>query len=235
MDENIGKIIAALENKKVLDDVWIVWTSDHGDMQGDHFLWRKGFAYEGSTHVPLVITWPMNSESDSDFVQRGEVINGLVEMRDVAPTIWDIAGVLDGVKDADPLVTGLSMLPLLSGETTSLRDYIDLEHNFVFQPKYHWNGFVSEDGFKYVYDASTGDEQLFDLNEDPYELVDLGGVEVEKVEYWRGKLVEQFKREGRGSLFLTEEGFLIKHRLPLLFSPSYPCYTGYVPFYIPHE
>ncbi|GMI02791.1 hypothetical protein TrVE_jg10620 [Triparma verrucosa] len=190
VDENVGKIISALEDRGVLDDIWIIWTSDHGDMQGDHYLWRKGFAYEGSTHVPLVISWPRTITSG--FLSRGVVIPGLVEMRYIAPTIWDVAGVLDRVKEADPLVTGFSLLPLLRGETFRLRDYIDLEHNFVFQLKFHWNGFVSDDNMKYVYNAQTGSEQLFNLTSDVFELNDISDTNADLIAVWRSRLVDQF-------------------------------------------
>ena len=224
--------------------MFIVWTSDHGDMQGDHYLWRKGFPAESSARVPLVVRWPKSARemSGAGFVRRGFVSDALVEMRDLAPTFYDIAGVLADVRARDPMMDGTSLLPLLTNETTtpaSARAFLDLEHNDVFAPRIHWNAFVSADGWKYVYNAHDGTEQLFDLSADPHELNDLGmaadGDErvKQKIEMWRGKLIAKFQEEGRGSLFL-DGGELVVPRLPLLFGPNYPCYDGYVPFYIPH-
>lgn len=60
VDEWVGKILIALEKKGQLDNTIILFTSDHGDMQSDHWLWRKGYGYEGSTHIPMMMSWPKN-------------------------------------------------------------------------------------------------------------------------------------------------------------------------------
>ena len=78
---------------------------------------------------------------------------------------------------------------------------------------------------------------LFNLTEDPFEVDDLGAREggEEELVTWRGRLVEQFKREGRGEMFLDEDSDeLVVPRKPLLFNENYPCYDGYVPVYVPH-
>ena len=114
VDENVGKVLDSLDAQGVLNDMWIVWTSDHGDEQHDHYLLRKGFPTDSSARVPMVVAWPISEEST--FGPSGRVISNLVEMRDVGPTMWDIAGILDDVLAKDPLVSGKSVLPLLTGE-----------------------------------------------------------------------------------------------------------------------
>ena len=244
VDEQIGRIVDRLKYKGVYDDMFVIWSSDHGDMMGDHYLWRKGFPYESSTHIPLVVKWPRSS-SGVFSVGEGAVIDALVEVRDIAPTLWDIAGsdVLQKVKTQDPLVTGMSLLPLLRGEETKVRDLLDLEENWTFQPRFHWNAIIDNDtNMKYVFNAHTGYEQIFNLTADPFELNDAIGSDGELL-VWRRRLISQFKREKRGSLFLNssddddddnDDDALVFPRKPLLFSKNYPCYDGYVPVYVPH-
>ena len=58
IDEQIGRIIQTLKEKDMYNDALIVFVSDHGDMMGDHYHWRKTYPYEGSTHVPYIVKWP---------------------------------------------------------------------------------------------------------------------------------------------------------------------------------
>ena len=58
IDEQIGRIIQTLKEKDMYNDALIVFISDHGDMMGDHYHWRKTYPYEGSTHVPYIVKWP---------------------------------------------------------------------------------------------------------------------------------------------------------------------------------
>ena len=234
MDENIGRIIEELKAQNIYDEMYIVWSSDHGDMMGDHYLWRKGFAMESSTHIPLVIRWPESKSEEYSAVGKGGIVDALVEVRDIAPTLWNIAGedVLNSAKSNDPKITGESLLPLLTGEKRKVRDYLDLEENWTFQPRFYWNAIIDNDGnMKYIFNAHTGQEQLFNLTEDPFELENLADGDNTLV--WRQRLIEQFKEEGRGPLFLRDDELVVP-RKPLLFNKNYPCYDGYVPVYVPH-
>jgi arylsulfatase A-like enzyme len=58
IDEQIGLIVKALKDRGMLDNTLIVFTADHGDMLGDHHLWRKTYAYESSTRIPMIVRWP---------------------------------------------------------------------------------------------------------------------------------------------------------------------------------
>ena len=58
VDEQVGHIYAALKQTLLLHTTLLLWTADHGDGQGDHFHWRKGYPYEFSAHVPLVVRLP---------------------------------------------------------------------------------------------------------------------------------------------------------------------------------
>ena len=75
VDEQIGRILEALEKQKVLDETLILYLSDHGDMTGDHFLWRKSYAYEPSARIPFLLRMPSGG--------RGQISDVPVEVRDV--------------------------------------------------------------------------------------------------------------------------------------------------------
>ena len=58
IDEEIGKVIKTLKEKGIYDNALICYISDHGDMLGDHYHWRKTYPYQGSVHVPYIVKWP---------------------------------------------------------------------------------------------------------------------------------------------------------------------------------
>ncbi len=82
VDEEIGRILEALERRGWLENTLILFTADHGDMTGDHYLWRKTYAYESSARIPMLLRWPRSLFSAS----RGRVLKQPVELRDILPT-----------------------------------------------------------------------------------------------------------------------------------------------------
>ncbi len=89
VDEQVGRILAALEERGELESTLILFTADHGDMMGDHLLYRKTYPYEGSVNVPMIVRWPASLGLKT---KRGQVRQELVELRDVFPTFLDAAG-----------------------------------------------------------------------------------------------------------------------------------------------
>jgi arylsulfatase A-like enzyme len=86
IDMQLARLIDALESTDQLRNTVIVYMSDHGEMLGDHGLIYKGCRfYEGLVRVPLIVSWP-------DGLAQGQVIDSLVELTDVAPTLREIAG-----------------------------------------------------------------------------------------------------------------------------------------------
>ena len=82
IDEQIGRVLEALDARRELDETLILYFSDHGDMTGDHHMWRKCFPYEASARIPMLIRWPTGLVA----AERGQVIDKPVEIRDVLPT-----------------------------------------------------------------------------------------------------------------------------------------------------
>lgn len=108
VDEQIGRLLACLDKQGFADNTVVVHTSDHGEMLGEHGLWRKSNFYEQSERIPLQIRLP-----DGRFA--GEWVDESVSLVDVTATILDLAGrrVAD---DPDARLDGVSLLPALRGE-----------------------------------------------------------------------------------------------------------------------
>ncbi|HUT45840.1 MAG TPA: arylsulfatase, partial [Sedimentisphaerales bacterium] len=211
IDEQIGRILAALKKSGMDENTLIIMFSDHGDMLGDHHLWRKTYACEGSAKIPMLLRWPGSMGMDH---QRGKALLQPVELRDVLPTFLDAAGA--------PIpnhLDGKSMLELVRGNTKGWRPFIDLEHSMCYN-KDHWNA-LTDGRFKYIYYAYDGREELFDLAGDPGELHNLAAEAEHKntLLQWRRRMVEHLSE--RGEPFVSG-GKLAIRKKRFLYSPHFP-------------
>lgn len=211
IDEQIGRILETLEKRGWLDETLIILTADHGDMTGDHNLWRKSYAYEASARIPMLMRWPTGLVA----AERGQVSRHTVELRDVLPTFLEAASA-PGAENLD----GRSMLALARGETADWRPYIDLEHDVCYSPRNHWNA-LTDGRFKYIFHARDGEEQLFDLERDPGELNDLASdtTYAAQLRTWRNRLIDHLAE--RGARFV-KNGKLAVRPERILYSPNYP-------------
>jgi arylsulfatase A-like enzyme len=177
-DDQMGVLFQWLEDTGRMDDTMIVLTSDHGDFLGDHWMGEKTFFQNTSTKVPLIIYDP-SAQADAT---RGTVCDALVESIDLAPTFVETAG-----GDAPGhILEGRSLLPILHGTQTEVRqdrDFVICEYDYSGSPIANrldvsvreavifmvatksWKLIHFEGGFRPI---------LFDLENDPDELVDLG-------------------------------------------------------------
>jgi arylsulfatase A-like enzyme len=212
IDDQIGRILEALDKRGWLDQTLILFTADHGDMTGDHHLWRKSYAYEASAHIPLLMRWPTGLIS----ARRGQVLRNPAEIRDILPTAIDAAG-----KPREGL-DGRSLLDAASGKP-GWREFIDLEHNVCYSPDNHWNA-LTDGRVKYIFHAKSGEEQLFDLERDPGELRDLAPEPAHgpTLRRWRERLVQHFAERGDE---WVKAGRLQLRPKSLPFSPHYPKVT----------
>ena len=86
IDAQVGRMVAALERTGQLDDTLIIFTSDHGEMLGDHGIYLKGpFFYEPAIRVTFIVSWPAG-------IPPGRRSEALVEAVDIAPTLLEAAG-----------------------------------------------------------------------------------------------------------------------------------------------
>jgi arylsulfatase A-like enzyme len=189
VDEQIGRILAALEKSGELENTLILFTSDHGDIMGDHYLYRKTFPVEGSVHVPMLLRWPARLGLEA---RRGQIRSELVELRDVLPTFLDAAGL-----SRPPAVEGASLLEILRGHPG--RDILDLEHASCYAPKDGWVALMDQ-RYKYVYYTCTGEQQLFDLEKDSQERQDLAAdpASAALLKIWRAKMAKHLAIRGDG-------------------------------------
>ncbi|MCV2888139.1 sulfatase-like hydrolase/transferase [Ruegeria aquimaris] len=175
-DDQMGRLFAWLEETGRDKDTVIVLTSDHGDFLGDHWMGEKTFFHDTSTRVPLIIFDP-SPEADAT---RGTVCDALVESIDLAPTFVEIAG---GTV-ANHILEGESLIPILRGERAgTLRDYVICEYDYSGSPLAKLLGvsvrdavmfMIADARWKLIHCEGGYRPLLFDLENDPQELVDLG-------------------------------------------------------------
>jgi arylsulfatase A-like enzyme len=168
-DDQIGRVFEALESEGLLDDTVILFTTDHGEMGGDHCMKQKNIFYKESVRVPAAIRHP-------DYLEQ-RIVESPIEITDLTATILEIAG-LDPVEALsidwpafNNRIPCRSLMPIVNGDTDRIRDFAFSECSGV------WNMIVDEK-YKYVryldYDEPGKYEELiFNLVEDPDELVNL--------------------------------------------------------------
>ncbi len=175
LDHQIGRLLYSLGRRGALNNTWVIFTSDHGELLGDHHLLRKTTPHEGSAGIPLIVRPPGPA-------QRRRSDRPVTHM-DLMPTLLDIAGL-----ETPASVEGSSLLPLVRGEETPWREFVHGEHSPC---PYGWQ-YLTDGREKYLWETVSGQEWLFDLQWDPQECHDLSGDPAwsERLETWRGRLVE---------------------------------------------
>lgn len=208
IDEEIGKVIEALKEEGMYDNALICYVSDHGDMLGDHFHWRKTYPYEGSVHIPYIVKWPAGYQFD-----KGGKIDAPVELRDLLPTFLEAAG---GTVPND--MDGQSLFRLMKGETW--RTYIDLEHATCYSPDNYWCA-LTDGKIKYVWRFHTGEEELFDLVNDPHELKNVVHEKkyCKKLQELRQAMISHLSERGEE---FVKDGKLQTLKRTVLYSPLFP-------------
>lgn len=157
LDENIGKVLRAVRDAGFESTTRVMYTSDHGDNLGARGLWGKSTLYEESAGVPLIMAGP--------DIAAGAVVSAPVSHIDCAPTIMQAVGASVPAPDVMP---GASLFAVAAGEKPA-RPVIS---------EYHAIGSVAGafmlrfGKWKYCHYV-TYPPQLFDLESDPEELVDL--------------------------------------------------------------
>lgn len=229
MDEQLGTVLDTLDTLGLSNSTWVIFTSDHGDGQGEHNLWRKTFPYELSAHVPGIIAWPLGA---AVAATPGSTTPLLAEMRDIFPTVLDLAS--GGTAPGLAALNGSSWACLAAKDPSgqacgagggAWRTTLDLEHNQIFNATNHWSALVTQAGFKYIFSAYDGSEQLFDIGpgRDTHEMVDLAQDpgHAPLLKELREAMGQQFVREGRGEQWVGADG-LPKVRPSIPFSPHFP-------------
>ena len=159
LDDNVGRIVRALETSGLEDGTRVIYTSDHGENLGNRGLWGKSNMYEDAAGVPLIMAGP--------GIPRDQICHAPVSLVDGFPTILQSAGAPSDPSDAG--CPGLSLLEIARGHGPE---------RAVFS-EYHASGSVTgafmlrRGDYKLVYYAGLP-PQLFNLSSDPAEAHDLG-------------------------------------------------------------
>ena len=158
IDYQLGLLFARMREMGLLENTWIVFTSDHGDMLGDHHMAAKSTFLEGSAHIPLLIRPPQKTWDTKPMA--GRKVDSLVDLADILPTILNIAGV-PVPEDHD----GIDLMTLM--DKTADRDFYGACSDAFFC--------LIQNEFKYTWARAGGEELLFNLKQDPMEQHNLAG------------------------------------------------------------
>jgi arylsulfatase A-like enzyme len=214
VDDEVGRLLAHLEETGEDKETLVVFTCDHGEMLGDHWLWGKDGFFDQAFHIPLVIRDP-RPEADEG---RGRVVDAFTEAVDVMPTILDWLG-----REVPAACDGVSLTPFLRGATPGgWREEAHWEFDFrdpVSQKPEQALGLTSDQctlnvlrGRRYKYVHFTAlPPLLFDLERDPGEtrnLADDPAYTPVALDCARKLLSWRMNHDERTltGMFLTEEG-----------------------------
>ncbi len=167
LDDNVGQVLAALQDCGQGEDTWVVYTSDHGDMIGNHGIWGKSYMYEDSVGIPMVLKGP--------GLDPG--VNATpVSLVDLAATVEHLTGVERSIVTES--WRGQSLLDIAINPVPArpvLSEYHDGGSPCGFY-------MLRQDRWKYVYYSEGHPPRLFDLHSDPRELHNLAEAEAYRVQ-----------------------------------------------------
>ena len=190
LDHEIAPLIAdfTARSEKAGRPWVVVFTTDHGEMLGDHGYFRKCEPFEGSANIPLIVA----GSPDLKF-REGKVCGRPVCLEDLLPTLVELAGV--ACSDVD----GVSLMPVLRGKEQEIRPWLHFEHAPCYSKSQAFHA-LTDGRFKYVWRPNDGREHLFDLHEDPCEEHDLSSDADRRdlLEQWQNRLVQRLVNRPEG-------------------------------------
>ncbi len=178
LDNQIGRLVDALKDDGSYQNTVILFVSDHGELLGDHYTFRKTRPYQGSIHIPLII-------ANAPGMVPGTVCTRLAELRDILPTLVELAG-----GEQPEGIDGLSLL------RENHREYLHGEHSGGDIG----NQYIVTGQDKYCWFMESGREQYFRLDSDPKELHDAIADSdcQERISYLRGLLIKELAGREEG-------------------------------------
>lgn len=160
IDDNIGRVLRVLQERGMEGETLIMFTSDHGELLGDHGLLFKGpFHYDSIIKAPMILKWP-------GMIPRGSRYSQVTEHVDIMPTLLEYAGVRPPYG-----VQGSSVAPILRGDKGAGKEYAMTEFNC-----YDWGlsvKTITGRNYKMTYYAGQKYGELYDRNDDLEEYVNL--------------------------------------------------------------
>ena len=166
VDACIGQILASLENLGLAENTIVIFSSDHGDLMGDHGLLFKGpCPFNGVLQLPLIMKIP-------GITKPGTVSNSLVSSVDYPKTILNLLGIKE--RHHPPDMQGFDITPVLKDPNVKIRDCCFVENDEEIGPlKSRIRHLVTEDYKLTVYESKPGFGDIYDRKNDPFELNNL--------------------------------------------------------------
>lgn len=187
-DDNLGRLLDALDDLKLAEDTVVVYTSDNGYYLGDHGLGDKRSAYDESLRIPMLVRYPK-------LKLRGKVIDQMVLNIDVAPTFLTLAGLTP-----PEAMQGRSWKPLLEGQPVDWRKSWFYEYFYERPYAVPTVLAVRTDTAKLIkYPGHDEWTEVFDLKADPFEKVNLAHDPAHAA--LRKQLEEEFERQQKAVEF----------------------------------
>ncbi|MEC8382365.1 MAG: sulfatase-like hydrolase/transferase [Myxococcota bacterium] len=182
LDDEIGDLLKALRRSSAADNTIVVFTSDHGENKGDHYLWWKNCMYESAVRIPMLMSFPQRFAG-------GQVRDGACTTLDVLQTLMELSGAEPGEDwQGDSMVAHLDD-PNHPWKDRALSEYY--AHNVC-------SGFqmLRQGPWKYVYHTRFNDEfgperELYNLETDPNEFKNLAAIETERVKSMHAELTTE--------------------------------------------
>lgn len=202
IDAQVGRLLGGLARRGLLENTLVVFASDHGDMMGDRGLFFKTTFYEGSAHVPYIVS-PPRTWGDRAV---GRVVDVPVGLADLLPTLLEAAGVED-VRPRD----GRSLLRFARGERPFDARIL---HSVYGQDPNLVRHMLTDGTSKYTWHRWGGYEELYAIEEDPEERHNRAADRScrAELEAWRARLVEVLRAEG--ATYCLEGDSLAAHEAP---------------------
>ncbi|CAG7615579.1 sulfatase [Paenibacillus allorhizosphaerae] len=180
VDKQVGRILDKLESCGLLDDTLIIFTSDHGEMLGDHYSYGKRTFYEASARIPLIVSWPA-------VLPQGERRDHLALLQDIYATLIAVSG--GTVPESS---SGRNLIPAATKEQEPSRAKIFAEvgRGRVMKMMLRWGD------YKYIYHTNGGKQNLYDLRADPDEWTDIAAHHPELCLHCQKEMVEHYRSYG---------------------------------------
>lgn len=200
IDDNIGKLIKSLKDRGILDNTIIMFSSDHGDLLGEHNQINKGAPFEGSALIPFIVY-------HGKSIKPGTVVNKAVNTTDWMSTFLTMAGIKEQPKSA-----GRDLTPLF--RTPDLKTWEDVTYSRIHK---RWLAAI-DNRYKLAIDVSKSAPWLIDTKEDPDEIINHYGepfyqdVAVSLAKKMKSYINKQNDPFGRDKKFMKKLGDAIAYK-----------------------
>ncbi|MDB4098211.1 sulfatase-like hydrolase/transferase [Flavobacteriaceae bacterium] len=164
LDEQVGKIVSHLESQNMLDNTYIIFTSDHGLAVGQHGLLGKQSLYDHSIRVPMIINGPN--------IKKGSVYSQDIYLQDIVPTTLDLANI-----SIPNHIDFKSFYNLITNkDNIKTHDAIYGTFGCCNENYFDFQRMIRKDGYKLMLFPKNKRIELYDLNQDPYEINNLADI-----------------------------------------------------------